>query len=175
MNRNEKTIGSTPNGCGCDCAQQKESRAIAEQVVPMESQSTITHKFKGNDMNQNEKIREMVSTAYGKAMSATLNGCGCSSSSQRFSSVLIDAAATYGVQTTKGRDGDGVKIHGLRIRIEHEKSWLDAIENEAQAKTCMKDNPLKLKKMNNMKTSSSDPDKEKAISPVFNWEEMGDF
>ena len=28
-------------------------------------------------MNQNEQIREMVSTAYGKAISSADNGCGC--------------------------------------------------------------------------------------------------
>ncbi|MBU1568382.1 MAG: arsenite methyltransferase [Proteobacteria bacterium] len=92
MNRNEKTIGSTPNGCGCGCAPQKESSAITEQVVHMESQSSITHKFKGNDMNQNEKIREMVSTAYGKAIGATGNGCGCGCSAQKENYSIADMA-----------------------------------------------------------------------------------
>jgi putative DNA primase/helicase len=95
-------------------------------------------------------------------------------SSQRFGFAVIDAAATYGVQTKKKRESDGVKIYGLRFRAKHEKSWLDAIENEGQGMTCMKDNQLKMKAMKDMKTSTSDPDKEKVVSPVFNWEGMGD-
>ena len=95
-------------------------------------------------------------------------------SSQRFSPTLMDAAATYGVQTKKGRDGDGTKIHGLRIRDKHieKESWLDAIENEGQMKTGMKDNSLKMKEMKGMKTSSSDPDEEKVVVPFINWEEI---
>lgn len=92
MSSNAKTIGSTPNGCGCSCAPQKEIDAVAEQVVPMESQSTITNKFKKNDMNQNEKIREMVSTAYGKAIGATGNGCGCGSSAPKENCSIADMA-----------------------------------------------------------------------------------
>ncbi len=95
MNSNAKTIGSTPHGCGCGCAPKKEIGAIAERVVPMESKSTISNKFKENDMNQSEKIREMVSTAYGKAIGSTGNGCGCGSSAPKENCSIANMAG-YG-------------------------------------------------------------------------------
>jgi len=36
-------------------------------------------------MNQNEQIREMVSTAYGKAISSTASGCGCKTPNEKAS------------------------------------------------------------------------------------------
>lgn len=92
MNRNEKTIGATPNGCGCGCAPQTGISAIAEQVVPKESPSTTSNKFKGNDMNQNEIIRQMVATAYEKAIGATGKGCGCGSSALKENYSIADIA-----------------------------------------------------------------------------------
>lgn len=84
---------------------------------------------------------------------------------QRFSGAVADAASTYGVQTVKARESQGVKIHGLRIRGEHEDSWLNAIENEGQMKADMKSKPLNMFEMNTVKTSSSHPYTEKGVSP----------
>ncbi|MCI5223087.1 MAG: hypothetical protein D3924_10525 [Candidatus Electrothrix sp. AR4] len=61
---------------------------------------------------------------------------------QRFSSSVLDAAQTQGVQVRKDRKSDGVKIFGLRIRREGEKSWLDELESgpvQEDGKGCMKD------------------------------------
>jgi len=84
---------------------------------------------------------------------------------QRFSSALTDAAATYGVQAEKGRESNGVKIQGLRIRAEHEESWLTAIENEGLVKTCVNDNQLNMLNMKDMKTCSTYPYMEKGVYP----------
>lgn len=46
-------------------------------------------------MNQSEKIREMVSTAYGKAIGSTGNGCGCGSSAPKENCSIANMAG-YG-------------------------------------------------------------------------------
>ncbi|RJP84044.1 MAG: methyltransferase domain-containing protein [Desulfobacteraceae bacterium] len=43
-------------------------------------------------MNPNEQIREMVSTAYGKAISSTVGGCGCGCSPQKEKGSIIGMA-----------------------------------------------------------------------------------
>ncbi|MDA3897502.1 MAG: arsenite methyltransferase [Desulfobacteraceae bacterium] len=43
-------------------------------------------------MNQNEQIREMVSTAYGKAISSTAGGCGCGCKPQKENGSIIGMA-----------------------------------------------------------------------------------
>lgn len=43
-------------------------------------------------MNQNEQIREMVSTAYGKAISSNASGCGCGCTPQKEKSAVIGMA-----------------------------------------------------------------------------------
>ncbi|MCP4695811.1 MAG: hypothetical protein GY862_03020 [Gammaproteobacteria bacterium] len=76
---------------------------------------------------------------------------------QRFSSSVIDAAQTQGAHVRKERKSDGVKIFGLRIRREGEKSWLDELESGAvqeAAKDCVKDNKLNVFGMQTMKDFS---------------------
>ena len=50
-------------------------------------------------------------------------------SSQKFSASVVDAAQTQGAHVRKERKSDGVKIFGLRIRREGEKSWLEELES----------------------------------------------
>ena len=87
---------------------------------------------------------------------------------QRFSSTLIDAAATYGVAVSKHRDNNGVKIQGLRIRAEFEENWLTAIESEdpiQPVKTSVKDNPLNMQEMKTVKALSTSAYREKGYMP----------
>ena len=46
---------------------------------------------------------------------------------QRFSSVIVDQSATYGVAVNHVRKNDGTKIIGLRFRQNSEPSWLENI------------------------------------------------
>ncbi|MCI5131377.1 MAG: hypothetical protein D3904_07585 [Candidatus Electrothrix sp. EH2] len=48
---------------------------------------------------------------------------------QRFSASVVDAAQTQGADVRKERKSDGVKIFGLRIRREGERSWLEELES----------------------------------------------
>ncbi|MCI5143184.1 MAG: hypothetical protein D3909_15945 [Candidatus Electrothrix sp. ATG1] len=74
---------------------------------------------------------------------------------------MLDAAQTQGVQVSKERKSDGVKIFGLRIRGEGEKSWLDILENceSEEMKEGMKDemkgNILIMNNMKDMKNKNS--------------------
>ncbi len=73
---------------------------------------------------------------------------------QRFASVLIDNAASYGAKISKKREANGTKILGLRLRRNIEKSWLDKLENvegEEKNEEEMKDKYLKMQKMKKVK------------------------
>ncbi|WP_419174425.1 DNA primase family protein [Desulfosediminicola sp.] len=53
---------------------------------------------------------------------------------QRFSSLLLDAAASFDISVTKKREQDGVKVYGLRIRLDREQSWLEDLESRHSLK-----------------------------------------
>jgi len=77
---------------------------------------------------------------------------------QRFSAAIIDAAATYEVNVTKRREKDGTKLHGLRIRLEHEESWLTSIERPDglnSVKDGVQDNLSNLQEMKEVNTFST--------------------
>ena len=82
---------------------------------------------------------------------------------QRVSRALIDAIATYGVQAEKGRESNEVKIHGLRIRTEHQESSLTAIESEGLVKNGVNDNHLNMFNMKDVKTCLTYPYMEKGV------------
>lgn len=80
---------------------------------------------------------------------------------QRFSNTLIDAARTLGVTLKKlTRSADGVKIQGIRLR-EGEEPPFDYEGLSTSVKDSVKDNPLIMNGMKDVKDFSTRPYREK--------------
>jgi putative DNA primase/helicase len=86
-------------------------------------------------------------------------------STQRFSSALTDAAATYQVPSSKNREADGVKISGLRIRRAEERSWLSSAESEDSMKAGVNGNPSNMWDMKKVKATPISSHTEKSMPP----------